>query len=150
VIRILERKETNPLTQQPGDPMKHASANVIEDLRRAFEETINDSLGVSVKEAIVFHLRMRFGRDPFKVLWENPVAFYTELEMIFGGGAKFLVKLFVDGVNKKFNLKHSPETFLRFLTANDKGLLAEWHALLEGIFGANSKHRNERHKDYST
>jgi hypothetical protein len=44
--------------------------------------------------------------------------------MIFGVGAGFLVKLFVDGVNKKFNLKHFPETFLRFLTANDKWLLA--------------------------
>ena len=31
--------------------------------------------------------------------------FYTELEIIFGVGAGFLVKLFVDGVNKKFNLK---------------------------------------------
>jgi len=150
----LERKEDEkPLTQTGGDlaaPMKRTIANVIEGLRRAFDEILGDSLSVSAKDAVVFHLRMRLGRDPFKVLWENPAAFYTELEMIFGVGAKFLVKLFVDGVNKKFNLKHSPETFLRFLTANDKGLLAEWHALLEDIFGANPKHRNERRKDYHT
>jgi hypothetical protein len=96
--------------------MKRTIVNVIEGLRRAFNEILGDSLGVSAKDAVVFHLRMRLGRDPFKVLWENLVAFYTELERIFGGGAKFLVKL----------------------TANDKGLLAEWHKLLEGIFGADS------------
>jgi hypothetical protein len=148
VTRILERKEDEkPPPKWGGNlaaPMKHTIVNMIEGLRRAFDEVIGDSLGFSAKDAIVFHLRMRLGRDPFKVLWENPAAFYTELEMIFGSGAKFLIKLFVDGLNKKFNSKHSPETFLKFLTTNDKGLLAEWHALLEGILG------NERRKDHRT
>jgi len=110
----LGEKRNKTLTQPPRNQMKHASADVIKGLRMSFEEAISESLGVSVKEALIFHLRMRLGRDPFKVLWENPIAFYTELEMIFGGGgAKFLVKLFVDRVNKKFNLKHSPETFFK-------------------------------------
>lgn len=107
--------------------------SMIEGLRKTFEEAIDNSLGVSAKEAIIFHLRKRLGGDPFQVLWENPAAFYKELEKIFGSGAIFLIKLFVDGLNKKFNSKHSPETFLKFLTANDKRLLAEWHKLLENI-----------------
>jgi hypothetical protein len=116
-------------------PEEPVNINLIEGLRQTFEEAIGNSLGVSAKEAIIFHLRNRLGGDPFQAFWENPAAFYKELEMIFGGGANFLIKLFVDGLNEKFNSKHSLETFLKFLTADDKGLLAEWQKLLEGIFG---------------
>ncbi|MEM3464686.1 MAG: hypothetical protein QXL91_07455 [Candidatus Bathyarchaeia archaeon] len=73
---------------------------MFEALRAVFEKAIGDTLGDSAKKAIIFHLRNRLGRDPFKVLWENPAAFYKELETIFGSGAIFLIKLFVNELNK--------------------------------------------------
>lgn len=103
---------------------------MVENLRKTFEEAMGKSLGVSAKEAIIFYLRERIGEDPFKALLEDPATFYGELERIFGNGATILVKLFTDELNKKFNLKHPPETFIKFLTANDKRLLSDWCKLL--------------------
>lgn len=113
-----------------GFPQKRSKTDMVENLRKTFEEAMGESLGVSAKEAIIFYLRERIGEDPFKALLEDHATFYRELERIFGNGATILIKLFADELNKKFNLKHPPETFIKFLTANDKRLLADWCKLL--------------------
>ncbi|MEM2152330.1 MAG: hypothetical protein QW241_04330, partial [Candidatus Bathyarchaeia archaeon] len=58
----------------------------IEVFRMICREVLHSSLGESAGEAVLFFLRRGLGRDPFEVFWEDPGAFYRELERVFGVG----------------------------------------------------------------
>ncbi|MEM3479187.1 MAG: hypothetical protein QXV74_04000, partial [Candidatus Bathyarchaeia archaeon] len=67
--------------------------SIIENFREVCKRIFYSSLGESASEAALFFLRRGLGRDPFEVFWEDPGAFYRELERVFGVGAKVLIKL---------------------------------------------------------
>lgn len=105
----------------------------IEIVRVICREILHSSLGESAGEAILFFLRSNLGRDPFEVLWDDPGAFYREMEKIFGVGAKVLVKLLVSRINSELGLNISPERFLELMQRGDQRSAEEIHSFLTKI-----------------
>lgn len=90
-------------------------------------------LGESACGATLFFLRRGLGRDPFEVFWDDPGAFYREMERVFGVGAKLLIKLFVSRINDELGLNMSPEHFLELMRSGDQRSVEEIRLFLTKI-----------------
>ncbi|MEM3386663.1 MAG: hypothetical protein QXN08_03200 [Nitrososphaerales archaeon] len=106
---------------------------VIEDLKDVLGEVISKGLGETVKEVILFHMRLRLGRDPFDTLWEEPTAFYRTLRELFGDAADLFIDFLVGELRRRYAFHLSKEELLKFLTDSQKSSLGEWHELLRNI-----------------
>ncbi|MEM1674610.1 MAG: hypothetical protein QXN24_08620 [Candidatus Bathyarchaeia archaeon] len=107
-----------------------ARRGFVEVLRHVFRRFLCSSLGESAGEAVLFLLGRDFGRDPFEVLWDDPGAFYSALERIFGAGAKVIMNILIAGVNGECGLNMSPERFLELMRS---GSVKEIQSLLREI-----------------
>ncbi len=81
----------------------------------------------------LFHLRLRLGRDPFEVLWNEPTLFYKTLRDLFSDAADLLIDFLACEIRRRYGLPLSKEELLRFLTDTQKSSLREWQELLEKI-----------------
>lgn len=94
---------------------------IIEKLREMYESTIYSSIGESAGRAILLFLWKNLKRDPFIVLWEDPITFHNALEKILGVGAKVLIRLLVSTFSER-GLTISPDYFLELI---DRGAVEE-------------------------
>lgn len=121
---------------QRGNPLKSPEdAGAFEAFRQVFEEMVENALGTSVKEVTIYYIRKKLGADPFKVFYENPTAFYKELQAIFSEGAKLIIKLLAEEINRRQGVGLPAETFLKYVTTEDLTLRKEWQQLLTQVFG---------------
>ncbi|MEM3479840.1 MAG: hypothetical protein QXV74_07360 [Candidatus Bathyarchaeia archaeon] len=67
------------------------------------------------------------------MFWEDPGAFYRELERVFGVGAKVLIKLLVSRINSEFGLNMSSERFVELMQRGDESSVEEIRSFLTKI-----------------
>lgn len=109
------------------------SHTVIETFREICKKILYSSLGESSGEAVLFFLRKGLSKDPFEVLWNNPKAFYREMEKVFGIGANVIINLLVTKINNEFGLSMSFEHFLELIRSNDQQSIKEIRSFITEI-----------------
>jgi hypothetical protein len=91
-----------------------------ETVRKVFEEATSTALGSSCNTVITFHLKQKFGKDPYEVFAEDPRAFYTALEEIFGAGAESIITLVGTFLINRYGLTLSAQSFVNLVVKGDK------------------------------
>ncbi len=88
--------------------------------QKIFEEATATSLGSTFHVIISFHLRQKFGKDPYEVLVDNPRAFYNGLREVLGEGAEAIISLVGTYLTVKYDTNCTTEEFVRLFTRNGK------------------------------
>jgi hypothetical protein len=68
---------------------------------------------------ISFHLKQKFGKDPYDVLIDDPETFYNGLREILGAGADTVLSLVGTLLSKRYGSNRSAEEFLALFTRSD-------------------------------
>ena len=87
--------------------------------QKSFEEATSSSLGATFHIIIAFHLKQKFGKDPYEVLISNPKLFYSGLKEVLGEGAEAVLNLAGTYIAAKYKLPFSVEEFTRIFTKDD-------------------------------
>jgi len=88
--------------------------------QKIFEEATAASLGSTFHIIISFHLKQKFGKDPYEVLIDNPRAFYNGLREVLGEGAEAIISLVGTYLTVKYDTNCTAEEFVRLFTRNGK------------------------------
>jgi len=88
--------------------------------QKIFEEATAASLGSTFHIIISFHLKQKFGKDPYEVLIDNPKAFYNGLREVLGEGAEAIISLVGTYLTVKYDTNCTTEEFVRLFTRNGK------------------------------
>lgn len=113
--------------------MSAPTYSAVETFREICKRILYSLLGESACLAILFYLRRGLGRDPFEAFWDDPKAFYRELEKVLGVGADLLVKLLVSRINSDYGSNMSPERFLELMRSSDQYSVEEIRLFLMRI-----------------
>jgi hypothetical protein len=88
--------------------------------KQVFEEAITTALGSSCSVVIEFHLKQKFGKDPYEVFLEDPKSFYEALEEIFEAGAESMISLVGTFLVKKYGITCEATEFLNLVVNGDE------------------------------
>ena len=89
-------------------------------VQRIFVEATTESMGSTFQAIIIsFHLKQKFGKDPYDVLIDDPQAFYNGLREISGDGADTVLSLVGTLLSKRYGSNRSAEEFLALFTRSD-------------------------------
>jgi hypothetical protein len=89
-------------------------------VRKIFSEATTESMGSTFQALIIsFHLKQKFGKDPYEVLIDDPKAFYNGLTEIVGAGADTVLSLVGTFLSKRYGVNRSAEEFLALFTSGD-------------------------------
>lgn len=81
--------------------------------QKIFEEATAASLGSTFHIIISFHLRNKFGKDPYEVLIEDPKCFYNGLKEVLGAGAEAVINLVGTYLTVKYSTSCTTEEFVK-------------------------------------
>lgn len=101
-------------------PLSKQNPSLYEVARKVLEEATTTALGPSCNTVITFHLKQKFGKDPCKVFIDDPRAFYTALEEIFGAGAQSIMTLVATFLTNKYGMTYNSEEFVNLMVKGDK------------------------------
>jgi hypothetical protein len=85
-------------------------------VRKVFEEATATSLGATFHIIISFHLKQKFGKDPYEVLIESPTTYYDGLKEVLGEGGDAVINLVGTFLTAKYNVDCTAEEFLKLFT----------------------------------
>ena len=85
-------------------------------VRKVFEEATAASLGATFHIIISFHLKQKFGKDPYEVLIESPTTYYDGLKEVLGEGGDAVINLVGTFLTAKYNVDCTAEEFLKLFT----------------------------------
>ncbi len=102
-------------------------------VRKVFEEATTTALGPTCNTVITFHLKQKFGKDPCEVFLEDPRAFYTALEEIFGAGAQSIINLVATFLIDKYGMTYNAEEFVNLMVKGDKSSKSKLEKILSCI-----------------
>jgi hypothetical protein len=106
------------LKMKPKHKRYHGS--ISGTVQRIFSEATTESMGSTFQALIIsFHLKQKFGKDPYEVLLDDPKAFYNGLTEISGAGADTVLDLVGTFLSKRYGANHSAEEFLVLFTRSD-------------------------------
>lgn len=89
-------------------------------VQKIFSEATTESMGSTFQALIIsFHLKQKFGKDPYDVLIDDPKAFYNGLTEISGDGADTVLSLVGTLLSKRYGVSRSAEEFLVLFTRSD-------------------------------
>lgn len=89
-------------------------------VQRIFGEATTEAMGSTFQAIIIsFHLKQKFGKDPYDVLIDDPQAFYNGLREILGTGADTVLSLVGTLLSKRYGSNRSAEEFLVLFTRSD-------------------------------
>jgi len=89
-------------------------------VQRIFGEATTEAMGSTFQAIIIsFHLKQKFGKDPYDVLIDDPQAFYNGLTEILGTGADTVLSLVGTLLSKRYGSNRSAEEFLVLFTRSD-------------------------------
>lgn len=88
--------------------------------RKVFEEATAASLGATFHIIISFHLKQKFGKDPYEVLLESPTTYYDGLKEVLGEGGEAVLNLVGTFLTAKYNVNCTAEEFLRLFTKDSQ------------------------------
>ena len=84
--------------------------------QKIFEEATAASLGATFNVIISFHLRQKFGKDPYEVLLDCPKTFNDGLKEVLGEGAEAVIQLVGTFLTVKYNVDCTAEEFTNLFT----------------------------------
>jgi hypothetical protein len=90
--------------------------------QKIFAEATAASLGATFHVIISFHLKQKFGKDPYELLMENPKIFYNGLKEVLGEGAEAVINLVGTYLTVKYDTNCTAEEFVKLFTRNGKPL----------------------------
>ena len=89
-------------------------------VQKIFREATTESMGSTFQALIIsFHLKQKFGKDPYDVLINDPKAFYNGLTEISGLGADVVLSLVGALLSRRYGSNRSAEEFLALFTRSD-------------------------------
>jgi hypothetical protein len=100
--------------------------------KKLFEEATSSSLGSTFHVIISFHLKNKFGKDPYEVLIEDPKCFYNWLKEVLGAGAEAVINLVGAFLTIKYHVDCTAEEFTGLFTKDSASSTQK----LSGIFGS--------------
>ncbi len=101
--------------------------------QRVFEAATSDSLGATFHAIISFHLKKKFGKDPYEVFVDNPALFYNGLKEVIGEGAEALITLVSTFIKVKYAVDFAIEDIKRLFTGNEPDSPDKMRELLQMI-----------------
>jgi hypothetical protein len=84
--------------------------------QKSFEEATATSLGATFHVIISFHLKKKFGKDPYEVLIEDPHLFYEGLKEVLDEGAKSVIALAGTYLVAKYKINCTVDEFTDIFT----------------------------------
>jgi len=112
-------------------------------VQRIFSEATIEAMGSTFQAIIIsFHLKQKFGKDPYEVLIEDPKAFYNGLTEISGTGADTVLSLVGTLLSKRYGSNRSAEEFLALFTRSDSQSKHELREIFRRI--ADQPHERQR------
>jgi hypothetical protein len=116
-------------------------------VQRIVSEATTEAMGSTFQAIIIsFHLKQKFGKDPYDVLIGDPEAFYNGLREILGTGADTVLILVGTLLSKRYGSSRSAEEFLALFTRGDSRSKHE----LEEIFRRIADQPRERERAMQT
>jgi len=112
--KMLDRWEGAPLALDKENALLHKVA------RKIFEEATASSLGSTFHIIISFHLKQKFGKDPYEILLGDPKCFYNGLKEVLGEGAEAVINLVGTYITAKYNVNCAAEEFVKLFTRNGR------------------------------
>jgi hypothetical protein len=100
--------------------------------QKIFEEATAASLGSTFHVIISFHLKQKFGKDPYEVLIEDPKCFYNGLKEVLGAGAEAVINLVGAFLTIKYHVNCTAEEFTSLFTKDSASSTQK----LSEIFGS--------------
>lgn len=88
--------------------------------RKVFEEATAASLGATFHIIISFHMKQKFGKDPYEVLLESPTTYYDGLKEVLGEGGEAVINLAGTFLTAKYNVDCTAEEFLKLFTKDSQ------------------------------
>ena len=88
--------------------------------QKVFEEATAASLGATFHIIISFHLKQKFGKDPYEALIESPTTYYDGLKEVLGEGGEAVINLVGTFLTAKYNVDCTAEEFLRLFTKDSQ------------------------------
>jgi hypothetical protein len=89
-------------------------------VQKIFSEATAEAMGSTFQAIIIsFHLKQKFGKDPYDVLIDDPETFYNGLGEILGTGADAVLILVGSLLSKRYGSSRSAEEFLALFTRGD-------------------------------
>lgn len=107
--------------------------------QRVFEEATSDSLGTTFHVIISFHLKKKFGKDPYEVFVDNPALFYNGLKEVIGEGAEALITLVSTFIKVKYAVDFATEDITRLFLQKDSDSHETMRELLQMIIAQEEK-----------
>jgi hypothetical protein len=101
-------------------PLTKEKASLYEIARKVLEEATTTALGPTCNTVITFHLKQKFGKDPCQVFIDDPKAFYSALEEIFGAGAQSIMNVVATFLRNKYGMAYNAEEFVNLMVKSDK------------------------------
>jgi hypothetical protein len=99
---------------------KRCNGSLSGTVQKIFDEATTESMGPAFQAIIIFfHLKQKFGEDPYDVLMDDPEAFYNGLREILGTGADLVLSLVGTLLSKRYGSNRSAEEFLVLFTRSD-------------------------------
>jgi hypothetical protein len=89
-------------------------------VQEIFSEATTEAMGSTFQSIIIsFHLKQKFGKDPYDVLMDDPEAFYNGLREVSGDGADVVLSLVGVLLSKRYGVSRSADEFLALFTRGD-------------------------------
>lgn len=88
--------------------------------RKIFEEATASSLGSTFHLIISFHLKKKFGKDPYEILIDDPKIFYNGLREILGEGAEAIISLVGTFITVKYRTSCTADEFTKLFTRSSE------------------------------
>jgi hypothetical protein len=84
-----------------------------------FEEATAASLSATFHMIICYHLKQKFGKDPYEVFIDSPKMFYIGLREVLGEAAEAVLNLAGTYLTTKYNVNCTVEEFTSLFTKDD-------------------------------
>jgi hypothetical protein len=107
--------------------------------QKSFEEATGASLGATFHIIIEFHLKQKFGKDPYEVLIKNPTAFYEGLKEVLGEGAEAVISLAGTYLAAKYKIYCSVDEFIGIFTKNSSGGAEQLAEIFKNVIAQEEK-----------
>jgi hypothetical protein len=88
--------------------------------RKVFEDATVTSLGSTFHLIICFHLKNKFGKDPYEILLDDPKIFYNGLREILGEGAEAIISLVGTFITVKYKTSCTADEFTKLFTKSSE------------------------------
>jgi hypothetical protein len=112
--------KTKNNTERVSPPMTEERILLHKVAQKVFEEASTTNLGLTFHIIISFHLKQKFGKDPYEVLVNDPKTFFNGLEEVLGAGAEAVICLIGTFLVIKYGVNCTADEFVRLVTKGDE------------------------------